>query len=40
MNSPDQVVPFLSGPAAPNGTNFSAIENADYDAGGQEGVAP
>ena len=33
VNSPDQVVPFLSGPAAPDGTNFSAIENADYDAG-------
>jgi peptide/nickel transport system substrate-binding protein len=33
VNSPDQVVPFLSGPAAPNGTNFSAIQNDDYDAG-------
>ena len=33
VNSPDQVVPFLSGPAAPNGTNFAAIQNADYDAG-------
>ena len=32
VNSPDQVVPFLSGPAAPNGTNFADIDNADYDA--------
>jgi peptide/nickel transport system substrate-binding protein len=39
VNSPDQVVPFLSGPAAPNGTNFSAIENADYDAGVKEASA-
>ncbi len=29
VNSPDQLVPFLSGPAAPDGTNFSAIANAD-----------
>ena len=27
-----QVVPFLSGPAAPDGTNFSGIQNADYEA--------
>ena len=39
VNSPDQVVPFLSGPAAPNGTNFSAIQNADYDAGVKEASA-
>lgn len=32
VNSPDQVVPFLSGAAAPNGTNFSAISNKSYDA--------
>ncbi|GAA1120319.1 ABC transporter substrate-binding protein [Kribbella jejuensis] len=32
VNSPDQVVPFLSGPAAPNGTNFAAIQNKDYEA--------
>jgi peptide/nickel transport system substrate-binding protein len=32
VNSPDQLVPFLSGPAAPKGTNFSAIADADYDA--------
>ncbi|MGD9958060.1 ABC transporter substrate-binding protein [Nocardioides sp.] len=32
VSSPDQAVPFLSGPAAPDGTNFAAIQNADYDA--------
>lgn len=31
VNSPDQLVPFLSGPAAPKGTNFAAISDADYD---------
>ena len=32
VNSPDQLVPFLSGPAcADGGTNFSGIDNADYD---------
>lgn len=30
VNSPDQLVPFLSGPAAPDGTNFAGIDNADY----------
>jgi peptide/nickel transport system substrate-binding protein len=30
VSSPDQLVPFLSGPAAPDGTNFSAIDDADY----------
>ncbi|EXG82834.1 ABC transporter substrate-binding protein [Cryptosporangium arvum] len=30
VNSPDQLVPFLSGPAAPKGTNFAAIADADY----------
>lgn len=30
VNSPDQLVPFLSGPAAPDGTNFSAIDDPDY----------
>ena len=39
VNSPDQVVPFLSGPAAPDGTNFSAIDNADYNAGVEEASA-
>lgn len=33
VNSPDQVVPFLSGPAVPNGTNFADIDNAAYAAG-------
>jgi peptide/nickel transport system substrate-binding protein len=32
VSSPDQMVPFLSGPAAPDGNNFAHIENADYDA--------
>jgi peptide/nickel transport system substrate-binding protein len=27
---PSQLVPFLSGPGAPNGVNFSGINNADY----------
>jgi peptide/nickel transport system substrate-binding protein len=31
VNSPDQLVPFLSGPGlADGGTNFSGIENKDY----------
>lgn len=32
VGSPDQLVPFLSGPAAPDGTNFAAIADAEYDA--------
>ncbi|MEW1722926.1 ABC transporter substrate-binding protein [Streptomyces sp. NPDC093109] len=31
--SPDQMVPFLSGPVPPAGTNFAHIDNADYRAG-------
>jgi peptide/nickel transport system substrate-binding protein len=31
VGSPDQLVPFLSGPAAPAGTNFAAISDPDYD---------
>ena len=31
VTSPDQLVPFLSGPAAPLGTNFAAISDPDYD---------
>ncbi|MCS7475647.1 ABC transporter substrate-binding protein [Umezawaea endophytica] len=31
VSSPDQLVPFLSGPAAPAGTNFAAITDADYE---------
>src|SRR5215218_2445987 len=31
VNSPDQLVPFLSGPGmAEGGTNFSGIENSEY----------
>ncbi|WP_243061011.1 ABC transporter substrate-binding protein [Nocardioides sp. SR21] len=34
VNSPDQLVPFLSGPGmADGGTNFSGIDNADYASG-------
>jgi peptide/nickel transport system substrate-binding protein len=29
---PSQLVPFLSGPAAPNGNNFASIKNPAYDA--------
>ncbi|WP_329260406.1 ABC transporter substrate-binding protein [Actinoallomurus sp. NBC_01490] len=32
VSSPDQLVPFLSGPAAPQGNNFAAISDPDYDA--------
>jgi peptide/nickel transport system substrate-binding protein len=32
VSSPDQLVPFLSGPAAPDGTNFAAIADPTYDA--------
>jgi peptide/nickel transport system substrate-binding protein len=32
VGSPDQLVPFLSGPPAPDGTNFAAIADPDYDA--------
>jgi peptide/nickel transport system substrate-binding protein len=30
VSSPDQLVPFLSGPVPPNGTNFAHISNSDY----------
>ncbi|MDN4171873.1 ABC transporter substrate-binding protein [Nocardioides sp. SOB77] len=40
VNSPDQLVPFLSGPGvAEGGTNFAGIENADYEAGVEEASA-
>ncbi|WP_121257647.1 ABC transporter substrate-binding protein [Nocardioides ferulae] len=39
VNSPDQLVPFLSGPAAPDGTNFSAIDDPAYEAAVQEAMA-
>jgi peptide/nickel transport system substrate-binding protein len=45
VSSPDQLVPFLSGAVAPDGTNFANIKNETYEAGikkantmpGQEG---
>jgi peptide/nickel transport system substrate-binding protein len=40
VSSPDQLVPFLSGPGmADGGANFSAVANADYDAGVQAASA-
>ena len=39
VSSPDQVVPFVSGPAVPDGNNFAHIANADYDAGVAEAMA-
>jgi len=40
VNSPDQLVPFLSGPGlADGGTNFSGIDNADYTAGVEKASA-
>ncbi|MDH2425580.1 ABC transporter substrate-binding protein [Sphaerisporangium sp. TRM90804] len=30
VSTPDQIMPFVSGPAAPKGTNFASIDNADY----------
>jgi peptide/nickel transport system substrate-binding protein len=39
INSPDQIVPFLSGPAAPEGTNFAAIADPGYDAAVQAAMA-
>ena len=37
VSNPDQVVGFVSGPAAPDGTNFAGIQNADYDGGRRRG---
>ena len=40
VSSPDQLVPFLSGPGmAEGGANFAAIANADYTAGVQAAAA-
>jgi peptide/nickel transport system substrate-binding protein len=39
VSSPDQLVPFLSGPSAPNGTNFAGIHNAAYEAGVKKATA-
>lgn len=33
VNSPDQLIPFLSGAVPPAGTNFAHIDNSDYNAG-------
>lgn len=33
VNTPDQLVPILSGTTPPNGTNFAFLDNADYQAG-------
>lgn len=30
LSLPSQAVPFMSGPAAPDGTNFAGIDNPDY----------
>jgi peptide/nickel transport system substrate-binding protein len=38
VNSPDQMVGFVSGTVPPDGTNFSHIQNADYDAAVAEAV--
>lgn len=32
VNNPDQMMGFLSGPPAPEGTNFASIDNAEYQA--------
>jgi peptide/nickel transport system substrate-binding protein len=40
VGSPDQIVPYLSGPApADGGGNFASIANADYEAGTQAAAA-
>jgi peptide/nickel transport system substrate-binding protein len=31
LNLPSQLVPFVSGPVPPNGTNFAHIQNKDYE---------
>jgi peptide/nickel transport system substrate-binding protein len=39
VSVPSQLVPFVSGPSAPDGTNFSSIQNAEYTAGVREASA-
>jgi peptide/nickel transport system substrate-binding protein len=39
VSLPSQLVPFLSGPASPNGTNFAHISNADYNSNVQRASA-
>jgi peptide/nickel transport system substrate-binding protein len=36
---PSQLVPFVSGPAAPDGTNFAHISNPGYDQGAQQAAS-
>jgi peptide/nickel transport system substrate-binding protein len=39
VSSPDQLVPFLSGPTVPDGNNFASIDNPDYTSGVAEATA-
>jgi peptide/nickel transport system substrate-binding protein len=39
VNNPDQVMGFVSGTPAPDGTNFGGIANADYDAAVTEAMS-
>jgi peptide/nickel transport system substrate-binding protein len=39
VNTPDQLVPFFSGPAAPKGNNFAAISDPGYDAAVKSAMA-
>jgi peptide/nickel transport system substrate-binding protein len=38
VSSPDQLVPFLSGPTVPDGNNFASIDNPDYTSGVAEAM--
>ena len=38
VSSPDQMIGFLSGAVAPEGTNFAGIQNADYEAAVAEAI--
>lgn len=38
VSSPDQLVPFMSGPAPPDGNNFAHIDNAEYSQGVEEAM--
>jgi len=39
VSTPDQLVPFLSGPAAPQGNNFAAISDPAYDSAVKSAMA-
>ena len=39
VNTPDQLVPFFSGPAAPKGNNFASISDPAYDAAVKSAMA-